>query len=300
MQFLLLLLVLFIILGFIYCILNKTLIATGKDEVNVDNTINFRTGGNPKVLYLMRHGHRLDYADREAWRNHPRYKENALDTPLSDQGHAEAKSNAKIIKEKLDYIYCSPMTRCVETAIDMAEILKVPVRIEYGLCEAASTSENPKLKDDRFVIDDDQRYYYYSSGKEYKTIIDPELYLDKLAKKYPQIDTTYNSMFKPEDIPIIETQVSEGNRKLKIIKALSKHNICIVAHNDILYYGTLFLTKSNDRHNFYEAGQKWTGVMIRWDGEYKTYRNGIEFDSRTIKTGSATDLTIKNANVMNN
>lgn len=45
--------------------------------------------------------------------------------------------------EKIHHIYSSPFLRTVQTAHEVAEIIHVPVKIEYGLSEGLFTSKSP-------------------------------------------------------------------------------------------------------------------------------------------------------------
>jgi broad specificity phosphatase PhoE len=75
------------------------------------------------IICLVRHGDRLDTNNYEEWQNSPRYKENSHDTPLSELGFAEILKHKSHIPE-VDYIYTSPMTRCVQTALQLQSFLR--------------------------------------------------------------------------------------------------------------------------------------------------------------------------------
>ena len=68
------------------------------------------------IICLVRHGDRLDTNNFEEWQKSPRYKENSHDTPLSELGFAEILKHKGHIPD-VEYIYTSPMTRCVQTAL---------------------------------------------------------------------------------------------------------------------------------------------------------------------------------------
>ena len=52
-------------------------------------------------------------------------------------------------------IYSSPMTRCVQTAIQLQSFLKVPIRVEYGITEPGRLIDDghslPELINGKFV-----------------------------------------------------------------------------------------------------------------------------------------------------
>jgi broad specificity phosphatase PhoE len=75
------------------------------------------------IICLVRHGDRLDTNNYEEWQNSPRYKENSHDTPLSELGFAEILKHKSHIPE-VDYICTSPMTRCVQTALQLQSFLR--------------------------------------------------------------------------------------------------------------------------------------------------------------------------------
>lgn len=92
------------------------------------------------MLYLIRHGDRLDYTKQGAnkFKKSKRYKNNPHDTPLSASGKKEIRKLSKnVLPENIDYIYSSPMTRCIETSIEIINTVnsKAKIRIEYGLAE---------------------------------------------------------------------------------------------------------------------------------------------------------------------
>lgn len=90
---------------------------------------------NKREMWIIRHGHKLSFLPEE-WKKTKRYTENASDDPLSEFGFKLASRSAgELIKKSkelrdgnIKVIYCSPFTRCIQTAL---EIIKV-VRVELG------------------------------------------------------------------------------------------------------------------------------------------------------------------------
>jgi hypothetical protein len=99
------------------------------------------------MTYIIRHSERLDYYDQNLWIKTDRYKSNPKDPPITKRGIKIASdATIKILEDiqnisEYKYIYCSPFSRCIDTAIVIAttiEILtshKIIIRIEYSLRE---------------------------------------------------------------------------------------------------------------------------------------------------------------------
>ena len=83
------------------------------------------------MIYLIRHAERIDQSkdnkEREFWNNSIRYKTNFYDVPLSLYGIQQAYNKiSKILKNytgDFDYIYCSPMTRCIQSALQFQKYI---------------------------------------------------------------------------------------------------------------------------------------------------------------------------------
>lgn len=75
------------------------------------------------MICFIRHSERLDSVDMQKWKKHERYNENEYDPVLSKNGKNIATNQlVKIMNDKykgghIDYIYSSPFSRCVETAL---------------------------------------------------------------------------------------------------------------------------------------------------------------------------------------
>mmetsp|Transcript_4994 Transcript_4994/g.8669 ORF Transcript_4994/g.8669 Transcript_4994/m.8669 type:complete len:266 (-) Transcript_4994:909-1706(-) len=92
-------------------------------------------------VIIVRHGERQDYVDA-TW---VKRADRPWDPPLTPQGKMQAKAAGKRIRDEItrDHgvpkptrVYCSPFTRCVETAAEIAnELGVVELRVEYGLAE---------------------------------------------------------------------------------------------------------------------------------------------------------------------
>lgn len=103
-------------------------------------------GPSETVLIIVRHGERLDEADRAAW-HRIRTRENWSDAPLTKTGWNQASQAGRDIRRKLqgfglqpDCIYASPTSRTLSTAAALARELVVnSVTPAYALncCAAA-------------------------------------------------------------------------------------------------------------------------------------------------------------------
>ncbi len=85
-----------------------------------------------QTVWIARHGNRLDFVN-------PAWFETAArpyDPPLSADGWVQVgELAARLQSEKIRYIFASPFLRTVQTAYGVAEVLDVPVRLHWGLCE---------------------------------------------------------------------------------------------------------------------------------------------------------------------
>ncbi len=97
-----------------------------------------------RTVWLLRHGLRQDFVDRDWARSAAR----PHDTPLAREGHIQSLDTARFLADKgVQVIYASPFLRTVETACIIAEQLGIPVRLENGLCEMFKAEWFPKEPD---------------------------------------------------------------------------------------------------------------------------------------------------------
>jgi broad specificity phosphatase PhoE len=121
-----------------------------------------------QTLWLVRHAHRLDFVQ-------PEWFETAIypyDPPLSDQGGDRAIDLAlQFSQVPIDRIFTSPFLRTIQTAAPLAKLLRLPIRLEWGLCE--------------WLCQD------WTLGFPATTPI------ADLIKSYPNIDADYQSLVMP-------------------------------------------------------------------------------------------------------
>lgn len=95
-----------------------------------------------QTVWLGRHAHRLDFVQPE-WFDTAIYP---YDPPLSELGQSQANALAEQLKdEQIDRIYCSPFLRTIQTAHPLAQILELPIHLEWGLCEWLCADWSPSL-----------------------------------------------------------------------------------------------------------------------------------------------------------
>eukprot|EP00756_Hemistasia_phaeocysticola_P037918 Hpha_TRINITY_DN16728_c1_g10::TRINITY_DN16728_c1_g10_i1::g.78366::m.78366 len=89
-------------------------------------------GGGPVYVVVVRHGERLDEANRVEWRK-TRTEETRADPPLTELGWKQAGAAGAAIRQKLadifgpqavPTVYSSPAVRCLSTAAGMAPVLQ--------------------------------------------------------------------------------------------------------------------------------------------------------------------------------
>lgn len=129
------------------------------------------------------------------------------DSPLSYFGRLQADALANRMKNiPLDYIFCSPFQRTIDTALPIARIKNMPLKIEWGLAEV--------MIEGRF------------DGKFPVLPSTPELH-----QKYPEIDPDYVSQHIPT---YPEVRATDLPRRMEtIVTELAENfgpNIMLITH----------------------------------------------------------------------
>lgn len=84
------------------------------------------------VIWIVRHGNRLDFEDP----NWHRTATCPYDPPLSEEGELQARETGRrLVAEGIDHIWSSPFLRCVQTAQLIAEEIDSSFKLEEGLSE---------------------------------------------------------------------------------------------------------------------------------------------------------------------
>uniref|UniRef100_A0A915MXF7 Phosphoglycerate mutase n=3 Tax=Meloidogyne incognita group TaxID=654580 RepID=A0A915MXF7_MELJA len=98
----------------------------------------------PRVLWVVRHAEREDNINSNWRKTANPHKLKSDNSPLSSRGHQQAKElAARFANVHIDHIFASPFERTVETATAIASEIKIPIKLEPGLCEALYMCEEP-------------------------------------------------------------------------------------------------------------------------------------------------------------
>jgi len=197
-----------------------------------------------RVIWIMRHGIRQDNID-------PNWKKTAKspdDSPLAQEGRLQAIDTGKFLSNQdAQLIYSSPFLRCIQTAGLIANIIKVPIRVEYGLCEALFARWFSKMPD--------------------------LLSLAELKKEVEWIDETYKSVVIPSFPENEEKDTWERcARTIQKILTDTTGNILLVGHGASVAGVIKALTGTNENGNYNLCGlnrieSTGTGWILRWSGE---------------------------------
>ncbi|CAE7520742.1 sec31 [Symbiodinium necroappetens] len=113
-----------------------------------------------QLLVVMRHSERLDFADEDAWFQHPDSRSFPMDPPITTRGKSLAKFQGQTLTElcnklgtPIDVVITSPFHRCVQTAAAIIEVLpmrngkKVPILIDCEIAEVGLYKKPPGISD---------------------------------------------------------------------------------------------------------------------------------------------------------
>ncbi|MBE9040827.1 histidine phosphatase family protein [Oscillatoriales cyanobacterium LEGE 11467] len=122
-----------------------------------------------QTIWIARHGNRIDFV-RPEWFD---TAERPYDPHLSPDGEIQARElGDRLQGEGITHIFASPFLRTVQTANYVADILDLPIKLEWGLCEWL----NPGWM------------------KEMPETLPPET----LKKQFSRIDLSYRSVVQPQ------------------------------------------------------------------------------------------------------
>lgn len=166
---------------------------------------------NNTMTYIVRHSERLDYVSESAWTKTSRYKQNSKDPSITKRGITIANDAIKKIIvdmkdfSKYKFIYTSPMSRCIDTAIVMATTINIikakksmnpiKIRINYGLREL-----NPI---------------------PFQTILDEEMMEECIIQRYRNHMALFDSIYE-SDIKFEDVQVSSLNPIVEVYRPLDQ------------------------------------------------------------------------------
>ena len=215
------------------------------------------------MIVTIKHSARLDKLHPENWKKSKRFKQNKFDPPLNRKiGEKVAKRAIHKLFEtgfnKIKYIYSSPLTRCIQTALIIQKEIKkkfnqdIKIRIEYGLTELEI--DKPIFKNDKFNY----------SNKNY---LDSELELDNIIKNYGDyFDTSYKSIIDFSEIKLEISELPFYTRSIKVyqkIKSQIKNENTIICGDGIFMYVVYsYLTQKTDKSKFKEILSEYCSMVI--------------------------------------
>ncbi len=197
-----------------------------------------------RVIWIMRHGIRQDNIDP----NWTKTAKNPDDPPLAQEGRLQAIETGKFLSNQdIQLIYSSPFLRCIQTAGLIANIIKVPIRVEYGLCEALFVKWFSKMPD--------------------------LLSITEVKKEVEWVDETYKSVVIPSFPENEEKDTWERcARTMQKILTDTTGNILLVGHGASVAGTLKALIGTNENGNSNLCGlnrieSTGTGWILTWSGE---------------------------------
>jgi len=152
-----------------------------------------------QTVWICRHGNRIDFVDR-SWRDR-----NGQDPHLSEDGVQQAReTGGRLRGEGIRYIFASPFLRTVETAHHIAEILDLPVLIEWGACEWL----NP---------------HWFAHAPDLATA-------QERAGRFPHVDPAYVSLVAPHYPETAEEAFVRAGRTARVLAQQYSGNLLLVGH----------------------------------------------------------------------
>lgn len=159
-----------------------------------------------KILWLIRHEHRLDFSNPE-WFDTAIYR---YDPPLSPLGLERAKLLVDRFRAvDIDALYTSPFLRAIQTAVPLAKVRQLPIRLEWGLCEWLCrdwTSEFPETTP-----------------------------VDELRECYPNIDRNYAALVMPRYPETVEElDLRVNNISYQLTRSKSTRQLAIAHKGSVV------------------------------------------------------------------
>lgn len=152
-----------------------------------------------QTVWICRHGIRIDQID-PTWR-----RRNGHDPHLAEEGVRQARETGERLRgEGIEHIFASPFLRAVETAHYIAEVLDLPIRIEWGVCEWL----NPR---------------WFSHTPQ---IAPPE----ELARRFPRVDPAYKSTVLPRYPETDEEAFVRAGQAARLLAEQYRGDLLLVGH----------------------------------------------------------------------
>ncbi len=154
-----------------------------------------------QIIWLARHGNRLDFVDPEWFKTASR----PFDPPLSPDGVQQAQSLARRLRDEgITRVFASPFLRAVETAHHVADLLDLSIGVESGFSEWL----NPDWFPDPPVC----------------------LPLDSLARRFPRVDASYRSRVMARYPETSEVALARAGKAARLLSDEFRGNLLIVGH----------------------------------------------------------------------
>lgn len=178
-----------------------------KPEPNLSNHL------MSQIIWIARHANRLDFVNPDWFLT----AERRYDSPLSEDGHVQAKQLANRLKgENIAHIFASPFLRTVQTANAVAEVLDLSIHLETGLSEWL----NPA-----WMTEEPQR-----------------LSIPALAELFPRIDTSYTSRISATYPETYEQMLERSGQTAKYLASeFASKDILLVGHGASVLGATMGL-----------------------------------------------------------
>jgi hypothetical protein len=232
-------------------------------------------------LFTFRHGHKFNTEYPSKWQKSRRCRENPFDPPLSSGGKENAqklgREFVKLHKAKkinllnTQYIYSSPMTRCITTSIEVIKIIKkelghtLQIRLESKLLEGFKMEPVTKFSGGGISFSTPE--YYTMNGKKYYSELDAKLSFNNLCNDYSRyIDAEYDRMTNPKDTPF-ETKDKAAMRIIRcVLNIAKKEKLAIISgHANTNYYCySCFIGSDHNTDQFYNS-QTATTKLVGYD-----------------------------------
>ncbi len=165
-----------------------------------------------QIVWLARHGNRIDFVNPDWFLT----AERRYDPHLSDDGVVQAQQLAQRLKgEGIAHIFASPFLRTVETANQVAEVLDLPIKLEYGLSEWL----NPV----------------------WMKAMPEKLSLEALAQRFPRIDRSYTSRVIAEYPETAEKALERSGETARLLADEFPEDILLVGHGASVIGATMGL-----------------------------------------------------------
>jgi broad specificity phosphatase PhoE len=154
-----------------------------------------------QTIWIARHGNRIDFVRPEWFDSADR----PYDPHLSDDGEIQAWELGQRLKdESINQIFCSPFLRTVQTANHVAEVLDLPLNLEWGLCEWLNPDWMHAMPD----------------------LLPPQV----LKEQFPRIDLNYRSRVQPQYPETDEICWQRTGETAQQLVAEFSSNILLVGH----------------------------------------------------------------------